>query len=213
MAELVTELESLDQQEVTLLQTIEEEAAQPKKKRKKKKTEDDETNDTDPRILQHQKKKLDVLLQIQSLSLQLPALRDTTDNLMRQLQYLRSDTATDKIVCEVSGNFMSSRDADERIAAHYAGKQYVGWKLVRDKLKELQKRGLGRMVERGGGGGGGGGGGYRDERQGYNGGGGGYGRREEPRYDSGYNRGRGGYDNRGYDDRRGYDRGGGGRRY
>jgi len=42
---------------------------------------------------------------------------------------------------------MSSRDADERIAAHYAGKQYVGWKIVREKLIELQKK-----VGRGGGG-------------------------------------------------------------
>ena len=32
---------------------------------------------------------------------------------------------------------MSSRDAGERIAAHYAGKQYVGWKMVRDKYREL----------------------------------------------------------------------------
>eukprot|EP00956_Cyclotella_meneghiniana_P016505 scaffold26070_cov71-Cyclotella_meneghiniana.AAC.9 len=221
MAELVTEFEELNKDEVQLLKTIQEEAEGGKKKKKKKKksTAEEEENDTDPRILEHQKKKLDKVLQIQSLSLQLPALRDNTDNLMRQLQYLRSDTATDKIVCEVSGNFMSSRDADERIAAHYAGKQYVGWKLVRDKLKELQKKGFGR----GGGGGGPPGpgppmdrGGYRDDRHhgGY-GGGGGYGRRDEPpppRYDPGYrDRGRGGFD-RGYDDRRGYgDRGG--RRY
>lgn len=220
MAELIVEFEKLEDEEVTLLKTMEEEgaaAAGKKKKKKKKKADDENENDVDPRILEHQKKKLDVLLKIQSLSLQLPPLRDTTDNLMRQLQYLRSDTATDKIVCEVSGNFMSSRDADERIAAHYAGKQYIGWKLVRDKLKELQKKGFGR-----GGGGGPPGppmhnnqdrGGYRDDRHhgGYGGGGGGYNRREPPRYDPGYrDRGRGGYD-RGYDDRRGYDRGG--RRY
>jgi RNA-binding protein Luc7-like 2 len=46
----------------------------------------------------------------------------------------------DKTVCEVSGNFMSARDADERIAAHYAGKQYVGWKLVRDKFADMQQK-------------------------------------------------------------------------
>jgi hypothetical protein len=41
------------------------------------------------------------------------------------LNYVKSDISTDKTVCDVSGNFMSAR-ADERIAAHYAGKQYVG---------------------------------------------------------------------------------------
>lgn len=56
---------------------------------------------------------------------------------MEQLNIVKSDITSDKTVCEVSGNFMSARDADERIAAHYAGKQYVGWKLVRDKLKEM----------------------------------------------------------------------------
>jgi hypothetical protein len=58
----------------------------------------------------------------------------------RQLDYVKSDISTDKTVCEVSGNFMSSRDADERIAAHYSGKQYVGWRLVRDKLLQMQKQ-------------------------------------------------------------------------
>lgn len=58
----------------------------------------------------------------------------------RSLYYIRGDIQTDKTVCEVSGNFMSSRDADERIAAHFAGKQYVGWKMVRDKLKKLDEK-------------------------------------------------------------------------
>lgn len=143
----------------------------------------------DPRLLEIEKSKLTTLLELQVLSLQLPPLRDNADNLLRQLQYLRTDTTTDKVVCEVSGNYMSSRDADERIAAHYAGKQYVGWKLVRDKLKELQKKGYG--LGGGGGMGGGdprrGGGGYRDDRGGYG--------RGPPRDD------RGGYGYR--DDRRG----------
>ncbi|KAL7514348.1 hypothetical protein ACHAXN_011564 [Cyclotella atomus] len=217
MAQLLVEFEAFEEEEEVLLKTIEEEGAKKKKKKRKKETTEEEQADVDPRLLEHQKKKLEKLLTIQSLSLQLPPLRDQTDNLMRQLQYLRSDTATDKIVCEVSGNFMSSRDADERIAAHYAGKQYVGWKLVRDKLKELQKRGFGRgggvpgpMVESGRGG-------FRDDRPGGyggGGGGGGYRRDEPPRYDPGYGRDRGrggGYHDRGYDDRRGYDRGG--RRY
>merc|ERR1711966_443332 len=122
----------------------------PKKKKKKKKDKAKEVaavesaevppaKVVDPRLLELQKSKLTTLLTLQSLSLQLPPLRDSADNLLRQLQYLRTDTATDKVVCEVSGNFMSSRDADERIAAHYAGKQYVGWKAVRDKYAELHK--------------------------------------------------------------------------
>ncbi|KAL3800359.1 hypothetical protein HJC23_003655 [Cyclotella cryptica] len=262
LAELVQEVEKLEEAEKDLLKEIEEGAAnkesankpeeeetgtEEKKKKKKKKKDKEQaeqeeevpTNPTDPRIIALQKDKLSKLLQIQSLSLQLPPLRDNTDNLLRQLQYLRSDTSTDKIVCEVSGNFMSSRDADERIAAHYAGKQYVGWKLVRDKLKELQKKGFGRGggggVGAGGVGGGGGGGvgmergGYRDEGRhhgGYGTGGGGgggprgagNGRREErwePDYrdrgrDDRLDRGRyGGRDDRGYD-RRDRDRG---RRY
>lgn len=68
---------------------------------------------------------------------QLAPLQDTMDTQWRNLLYVKSDIAVDKTVCEVSGNFMSARDADERIAAHYAGKQYVGWKLVRGKFKEM----------------------------------------------------------------------------
>lgn len=62
---------------------------------------------------------------------------DTVESQRRHLNYVKSDISTDKTVCEISGNNMSSRDADERIAAHYSGKQYVGWKLVRDKLQAM----------------------------------------------------------------------------
>lgn len=85
--------------------------------------------------------KQEILSSIASLTCnKLVPLRETLFNLQKQLHYVRSDTASDKSVCEISGNFMSSRDADERIAAHYAGKQYVGWKMVREKLRELQKK-------------------------------------------------------------------------
>lgn len=70
--------------------------------------------------------------------------REALQGLQKQLYYIRSDTSNDKTVCEISGNFMSSRDAEERIAAHYAGKQYVGWKMVREKFSELQKKFKGR---------------------------------------------------------------------
>jgi hypothetical protein len=63
--------------------------------------------------------------------------QDAVESQRRHLNYVKSDISTDKTVCEISGNFMSARDADERIAAHYAGKQYVGWKLVRDKLAQM----------------------------------------------------------------------------
>jgi LUC7 N_terminus len=65
---------------------------------------------------------------------------DTVESQRRHLNYVKSDISTDKTVCEISGNNMSSRDADERIAAHYSGKQYVGWKLVRDKLQAMIKK-------------------------------------------------------------------------
>jgi hypothetical protein len=142
----------------------------------------------------------------------------------RNLNYVKSDISTDKTVCDVSGNFMSARDADERIAAHYAGKQYVGWKLVRDKFAEMQQK-YGRYgppppgrspdsqdnntgPPRGGGGGGygrgGGGGGNFGGGGGYDRGGGGQGRGGG---------GRGGYGDSGGGGYRGGggDRGGGGR--
>lgn len=81
-----------------------------------------------------------LLLEIRQKMMQEPLLKDSIESQTRQLQLVKSDITSDKTVCEVSGNFMSSRDADERIAAHYAGKQYVGWKLVRGKYKEMQAK-------------------------------------------------------------------------
>jgi len=106
-----------------------------------------------------------LLCLIASLLSQLGPLEDSIEVQLKNLNHVKSDITSDKTVCEISGNFMSSRDADERIAAHYAGKQYVGWKLVRDKFKEMvQKHGKygpprpggGGAGSRGGGGGGGG---------------------------------------------------------
>jgi LUC7 N_terminus len=81
-----------------------------------------------------------LLYDIGRLLSQIAPLQDTVETQRRQLNYVRSDISTDKTVCDVSGNFMSARDADERIAAHYAGKQYVGWKLVRDKYASMMKK-------------------------------------------------------------------------
>jgi LUC7 N_terminus len=81
-----------------------------------------------------------ILFDIARIISMLAPQQDAVESQRRHLNYVKSDISTDKTVCEVSGNFMSSRDADERIAAHYAGKQYVGWKLVRDKLENMVKK-------------------------------------------------------------------------
>ena len=152
-------------------------------------------------------KKQSILFDLANVISQLGPLEDSIEAQRRNLNYVKSDISTDKTVCEVSGNFMSSRDADERIAAHYAGKQYVGWKLVRDKFAEMVKK-FGRYgppppgrdgIENAGpmppmGRGGGGGGGRYNDRGGGGGGG---------RYDRGGSRGR-------YDGGGGYRGGGGG---
>ena len=46
----------------------------------------------------------------------------------------------------VAGNILSTAENEERIRCHFQGKQYLGWKAVRDKLKELKERFAGRPV-------------------------------------------------------------------
>jgi hypothetical protein len=87
-------------------------------------------------ILKKQRSQFDLARKIQ----QYAPLQESAEQQRKHLHFVKSDITMDKTVCEVSGNFMSARDADERIAAHYAGKQYVGWKLVRDKFKEMQQQ-------------------------------------------------------------------------
>jgi hypothetical protein len=43
------------------------------------------------------------------------------------------------LVCEVSGNYMNSTDNGDRLKCHFEGKQYQGWKLIREKLKLLRQ--------------------------------------------------------------------------
>lgn len=166
-----------------------------------------------------------ILCDISRILGQLGPLQESVEVQSRHLNHVKSDITSDKTVCEVSGNFMSSRDADERIAAHYAGKQYVGWKLVREKLKEMLKthgkygppppgRGHPSTMEPPpqlyrSGSGGRGGGGYGGDRRGGNRHNDGYrGGRGDRRGGPGPGRwernggGGGGYD-RGYDNRRG----------
>ena len=143
---------------------------------------DDETK---AKLAEIRSNKRSILAALASRMEQIPPLRDAIESDTRHLHYFRSNHTIDKCVCEVSGNFMSFRDADERIAAHYAGKQYVGWKMVRDKLDDLRKKfgSGGPPPPRGPPPGyGPGGGGYRDDRRRDDhrrGGGGGGGRRRD----------------------------------
>jgi hypothetical protein len=95
---------------------------------------DDEDNTTTMELLLKRQR---LLWELARLMQQYAPLQQAIEHQRTDLEFVKSDITSDKTVCEVSGNFMSARDADERIAAHYAGKQYVGWKLVRDKLKAM----------------------------------------------------------------------------
>lgn len=43
-------------------------------------------------------------------------------------------------VCNVCGAKLSSRDSDDRLAEHFAGKVHLGYFTIRQKLKELQEK-------------------------------------------------------------------------
>merc|ERR1712193_165749 len=43
-------------------------------------------------------------------------------------------------VCEVCGVFINNTDNEARRADHYNGKQYLGWKAIREKLKTLEAK-------------------------------------------------------------------------
>ena len=57
-----------------------------------------------------------ILCQIANIMTQLVPTEDSIEPQLRNLNHVKSDITSDKTVCEVSGNFMSARDADERIA-------------------------------------------------------------------------------------------------
>ena len=56
------------------------------------------------------------------------------------------------IVCEVTGHYYSSMDGEERMALYFQGKQYRGWKRLREYLQKLEQqrppRGLREYEER-----------------------------------------------------------------
>lgn len=43
-------------------------------------------------------------------------------------------------VCDVCGVFINSTDNEARRADHYNGKQYLGWKVIREKLSKLDDK-------------------------------------------------------------------------
>merc|ERR1712124_110458 len=55
-------------------------------------------------------------------------------------QRLRFPGGRIMFVCEVCGVFINNTDNEARRADHYNGKQYLGWKAIRDKLKELETK-------------------------------------------------------------------------
>eukprot|EP00521_Asterionellopsis_glacialis_P012238 CAMPEP_0195307590 /NCGR_PEP_ID=MMETSP0707-20130614/37792_1 /TAXON_ID=33640 /ORGANISM="Asterionellopsis glacialis, Strain CCMP134" /LENGTH=451 /DNA_ID=CAMNT_0040371843 /DNA_START=138 /DNA_END=1493 /DNA_ORIENTATION=+ len=123
--------------DVSPSQNVDSKVEEKKNEEENKKT--DEIMEFEKELESIQLAKQRILVDIKEKIQRIRQLKESIENQRRQLEQVKSDITSDKTVCEVSGNFMSSRDADERIAAHYAGKQYVGWKLVRDKLKEMQK--------------------------------------------------------------------------
>ena len=56
----------------------------------------------------------------------------------RESSIAQSVTPSKNVVCPVSGNVMALIDTDERILAHYEGRAYSGWGIIRKKLAELE---------------------------------------------------------------------------
>eukprot|EP00747_Dinoflagellata_sp_TGD_P158967 gnl/TRDRNA2_/TRDRNA2_177860_c0_seq6.p1 gnl/TRDRNA2_/TRDRNA2_177860_c0~~gnl/TRDRNA2_/TRDRNA2_177860_c0_seq6.p1 ORF type:complete len:277 (-),score=1.95 gnl/TRDRNA2_/TRDRNA2_177860_c0_seq6:1267-2097(-) len=55
-------------------------------------------------------------------------------------QRLKFPSGRIMFVCEICGVFINSTDNEARRADHYNGKQYLGWKAIRDKLRELENK-------------------------------------------------------------------------
>jgi hypothetical protein len=59
------------------------------------------------------------------------------DDLEQRLKY---PSGRIMFVCEVCGVFINSTDNEARRADHYNGKQYLGWKVIREKLSKLDDK-------------------------------------------------------------------------
>merc|ERR1711907_280826 len=55
-------------------------------------------------------------------------------------QRLKFPSGRNMFVCEICGVFINSTDNEARRADHYNGKQYLGWKAIRDKRKQLEEK-------------------------------------------------------------------------
>jgi hypothetical protein len=55
-------------------------------------------------------------------------------------QRLKFPSGRIMFVCEICGVFINSTDNEARRADHYNGKQYLGWKAIRDRLKQLEEK-------------------------------------------------------------------------
>eukprot|EP00467_Chlorarachnion_reptans_P024378 CAMPEP_0114500446 /NCGR_PEP_ID=MMETSP0109-20121206/7966_1 /TAXON_ID=29199 /ORGANISM="Chlorarachnion reptans, Strain CCCM449" /LENGTH=331 /DNA_ID=CAMNT_0001678103 /DNA_START=71 /DNA_END=1064 /DNA_ORIENTATION=+ len=75
--------------------------------------------------------------QARVLSMRVESLKTESELIMKKPDDICTNTRT-MIVCEVSGVLMSSTDSESRLKSLYAGKQYQGWKKVRDFYLELK---------------------------------------------------------------------------
>ncbi|GAB5365953.1 hypothetical protein AAMO2058_001102700 [Amorphochlora amoebiformis] len=76
--------------------------------------------------------------QAKILTMRVEGLRGEAEQIMKKPEDIRLNTRQ-LMVCEVSGVLMSTTDSESRLKSLYSGKQYQGWKKVRDFYAELQK--------------------------------------------------------------------------
>jgi len=60
----------------------------------------------------------------------------------RNAALMASVTPPKQVVCKVSGNLMALIDTDERVLAHYEGRAFYGWGVIRKKVVELERLNL-----------------------------------------------------------------------
>jgi len=79
--------------------------------------------------------------QLQSLMSQVDARTKERDDIVKRIEIWRDENQ--RAVCEISGNVILPPGARvQSIHDHQAGKQFQGWKVARQLLKELKSKGL-----------------------------------------------------------------------
>ncbi|KAK9828557.1 hypothetical protein WJX72_000748 [[Myrmecia] bisecta] len=70
------------------------------------------------------------------LAQQAEKFKEQHDSMLKQM------TASERTmtVCDVCGVFINSTDNEQRRKDHLSGKQYLGWKAIRDKLEEMHNK-------------------------------------------------------------------------